>query len=223
MKSPKTNCADVRQNLYLFLGGELETVSLREDTEQHLSQCAACREELEGARRSRELYLTAAVDTDSEELDLWPGIRSRLYSEQLLVPRNVSSPSSPFETATPSRLRRLAPVAAIFATAAAFLIALPFLKQTVETPEVRDRPPIVAQPAGTHSPTLDLPSSADESLVAGEGARLRPVLRGDESLIERERRLLEEQLLNPAPGAGETPTHPFESSIYDVVNQRRLR
>jgi len=222
MKSPNLECADVRQNLYLLLGGELDSAQLETATEEHLGRCAACRVELESAKRSRELYLTAAVDTDSEELDLWPGIRSRLYSEQLLAPRSVPSASTPSERPRLSLLRRVAPITAVFAAAAALLIALPFLREQLQTPGDSSELPIVAQPVSTDA-TLDLPSSPDPSLVAGQGMRLRPVLTGDESLIERDQRLLQEQLLNPVPGAEANGTHPFESSIYGVVNQRKLR
>ena len=223
MKSPNLECADVRQNLYLLLGGELESAQLETATEEHLGRCAACRLELESAKRSRELYLTAAVDTDSEELDLWPGIRSRLYSEQLLAPRSVPSTSTPSERPSFSLLRRMAPVPAVFAAAAALLIALPFLREQLQTPGDTSTTPIIARPVSTTGATLDLPSAVDPRLVADQGVRLRPVLIGDESLIERNNRILQEQLLNPVPGAEANGTHPFESSIYDVVNQRQLR
>ena len=217
----------MRQNLYLLLGGELESAQLETATEEHLGRCADCRLELESAKRSRELYLTAAVDTDSEELDLWPGIRSRLYSEQLLAPRSAPSASTPSERPRFSLLRRVAPVTAVFAAAAALLISLPFLLEQFQTLGDTNEVPTIARPDQGRpvlgGATIDLPSAVDESLVADQGGRLRPVLRGDESLIERDNRLLEEQLLNPVPGAEANGTHPFESSIYDVVNQRQLR
>ncbi len=219
MNSPNYDCADVRQNLYLFLGGELDSTEQMAETEKHLGQCPECREELTVAKRSRELYLAAAVDTDSEELDLWPGIRSRLYSEQILEPRQASNAPGPSLAVGRSTLRRLAPWTMAAAAAAAFLLALPFLREQFASPTSIDSgpgtPPMVADPIEHDAPKADL--------VAGKESRLRPVLIGDESLIEREQRLLEEQRRDPASGANVLDTHPFDSSMYDVVNQRRLR
>ena len=262
MNSSKYDCADVRQNLHLLLGGELDSdpklrVELKA-TEEHLLTCGACRQELEAAKHSRELYLQAAIDADSEELDLWPGIRSRLYSEQILRPRSGSDREASAVALAPkgatrkpqlTLLRRLLPLSTAVAAAAVFLIALPTLKrsfigETAPTSiENAVASPVTSQSESANSSQVasstvvapaDLvaettPAVTAESRVPNSSGGLRAVFSGDESLTEREQRELLEQGLYPnqrlpyGSGPGAFPTHSFEPSLYDVVNQRRLR
>ncbi|MFT5286109.1 MAG: hypothetical protein ACI8TQ_002277 [Planctomycetota bacterium] len=257
MNSSKHDCADIRQYLHLLHGGELDSDPLLQQqmqaTQEHLTECGACRQELEEAKRSRELYLQAAVDADSEELDLWPGIRSRLYSEQILQPQpgagldaapDALMPSTTANRPKFSLVRRLAPLSTVLAAAAAVLIAMPLLKGALFTDEANaPTGGTVASQVGLAEP-LQLgsapvigagdilaeaaPVSANPGSPNSDGG-LRPVLSGDESLTEREQRERLEQGLYPdqrlpfGSGPGAFSTHSFEPSLYDVVNQRQVR
>ncbi len=226
-----TDCAETRQNLHLFVGGELEP-SQASSAKRHLSLCAPCRTALGETTRARELYLRAAVDADAEELDLWPGIRSRLVSEGRLVGATLrdsgqgaraasdrrsaanreaqSSSGARIVQVSSSRVgRRLVWAGLAAAAAALWLFALPFL---------RAEPRFVPVTTPIATPEQPLPGFSFEPVsadaVAGNGTLLRPVLQGEESLRERAWR-------EHVEGKGD-PGTPFDDA-YEVVNGRRLR
>ncbi len=199
----KTDCSGTRQNLHLYLGGEIEPAGIRE-VEHHLEHCPGCRAELATARDARERYLTAVVDSDAEELDLWPGVRSRLVSEGILDPRHQAGPPG-------TSWSRRAPW--IAAAAAALLLALPFLQSgepmNTPTPSAGGGDPVRPTPVVEHREVgARAPAVADND-------RLRQVLEGDESLLERAWREYEEDVQNGRIA------HPQDTGAYDVVNRRR--
>jgi hypothetical protein len=226
MNSPMTDCNKIRPNLYLFLGGELED-GPRRGTEAHLADCSACRRELELALRSRDVYLSAAAAAvdDAKDIDLWPGIRSRMFSEGLLGAGDPSGAVGP-GSARP-RFSLLRPWGLAAAAAAAVLLALPYLDGPAQGERdgggerrraAESLPTLVDGASVIHRPSVaPNPVAGDPAPVASTEHRLRPVLRGDESLFERELKRVVEEARNG------THTYSLDPSLYDVVNSRRLR
>jgi hypothetical protein len=219
MKRPMTDCSEIRPNLHLFLGGELDA-GLQRGTEEHLAGCSSCRGELAVASRSREVYLACATATvdDSRDMDLWPGVRSRMFSEGLLGAGSATAED------TAGRILRIGPWLKGGA-AAAVLLAVSLLWRAGGAPDrpARDGagPGVVgATPVSERAAEADFGgrrADTGTNAVAGRGDLLRPVLRGDESLAEREwKRIVEEARLGQLP-------HPSDPTLYDVVNTRRLR
>ena len=213
-----TECTAIRPNLYLYVGGELESGPQRE-TEIHLESCAGCRDELESARRSRQTYREAAsaVAEEAEGLDLWPGIRSRMYTEGIL---GTGAAVQEEDVAPVRSFRLLRPWTGV-AAAAALLLALPFLPRPGggDVTPAGDPPRVVeTTPTGGAPSVVPVAAPAARPVVADTENRLRPVLRGDESLAEREWKRFVEEAQNG------TQTHPLDPSLYDVVGTtRRLR
>ena len=245
MKLPKIDCDGVRSNLYLYLGGELEAAP-RGATAEHLSQCANCSEELAVASRARDVYLAAGQATldDAADIDLWPGIRSRMFSEGLLGaggahpsgvhPGGEVARSDRADDTAAGRLpwMRSWPLAGA-AAAAALLLFVPWLSQQFGGAAVGvptsvdgalaesapiDTRPVVGGPAAVDASGRFTPlANAADPVRSQDGGLLRPVLRGQESLTEREWKRLVEEAQNG------TNTYPQDPSRYDVVNRRRLR
>ena len=99
MQNLSKKCSDVRSNLPLFVGRDLESLEM-EVVKAHLAECEACRFEHEAAQAARTAFLTLhGAELDDEptfewsgtqpvsdlKLDLWPGIEAQLAAEGLLA------------------------------------------------------------------------------------------------------------------------------------------
>lgn len=204
------DCRTARQGLHLFLGGDLEA-PLAEGLERHLAACDPCCAELEGARRARAVYLSAASDAEADAVSLWPGVRARLVEEGILAPvaeTEPARPARPAHTAPGGRPFPLRRVAGFAAAAAAVLLALPLL---APEPAAPDRAGGAGE--GDVAPALVERALPVVAPALADGAvRLRPVLGGEETLIERAAR----QTLGAEP-SGDLEQAP----AYQVVNESR--
>lgn len=119
MERPSDTCIRVRNDLALFVGGELERGVARE-LARHLDACSACRDASARAR-SAQSALVRGLETGRGP-DLWPALRAKLDREGLLGSPSSANASS----ATPiAPRRRLAGARGLFAaTAAAALVLL---------------------------------------------------------------------------------------------------
>jgi len=81
--SPKTDltCAEFRERLPLFVGGDLEAEA-QSQTTSHLARCEACGEAWRGAVAAREALLSLRGDVTGEGVDLWGGIRTALRAAE---------------------------------------------------------------------------------------------------------------------------------------------
>jgi len=132
--SPSSTCAEVRGEIPLYVGGDLESPAL-ERLEQHLGHCPACREALSRAKEAREALRghLGNPQIGASCPSFWPGIRSALVAEGILREVEGGAPTEGSRSrgvepvgapaARRGRLLRLLPLAA----AAAALFALGML------------------------------------------------------------------------------------------------
>lgn len=110
MRDHPQSCAEIRANLPLYVGGDLDASVLSSVSErmmEHLKGCDACGEALEAAEAAR----AALVDVRTPDApDLWPGVRARMQSEGLLHSENEAGVEEP-------RVLRPVPVTSAMQTA----------------------------------------------------------------------------------------------------------
>lgn len=113
----KTSCSEARNELPLFVGGDLEPET-QERVARHLEHCASCRAALERAQAARDALRSHLADpaVDLHRPELWGAIRASLLESGKLRPvpatEALSSLSSTPKAAPKGRLLRLVPVAA---------------------------------------------------------------------------------------------------------------
>lgn len=149
-------CSDVRANLHLFVGGDLEHP---EDgaVRAHLEACEACREESRRAVAARRALLGVRAVAPTEPA-IWEGVRARLLAEGALTPDGTLFPASRVAAATretpaptfdePAPVRHLWRLAGGLAAAAALALGL-----WAVTPD--------------HRPAAPQPFEPDDSMVDG--------------------------------------------------------
>jgi anti-sigma factor RsiW len=126
MRDDTNHCAEFRERLSLYVGGDLADAEL-DAIGLHLADCESCAAEAAAASRARNTFVDGLSTWRSEVggADLWPSIREQMLAEGLLegrAPRLVADPSGP----APSwRLRLLRPAKLVAAAAAIiFLVVL---------------------------------------------------------------------------------------------------
>lgn len=81
-------CSRVRDNLALYVGGDLVSTAEVREMESHLAECPACREEAETLRRSLAALRVSAVTEDmlpASDPDYWHEVESKLRERALGV------------------------------------------------------------------------------------------------------------------------------------------
>lgn len=180
------NCSEVRAELPLFVGGDLEAPA-RDLLARHLEGCTPCAEALAAASEARAAlveHLECAASTPSASV--WPGVREALRSEGLVstAAPKILTPAAP-PTPGRGRLLRLAP----FAAAAAAVVALALIPQQEDLPSPQ---PVV----GLEEPQAGTPETALAEVRPGGGLR---EVAPSESLGGRAGLFIEQPLLPPAP------------------------
>lgn len=128
--STSSNCAEVQGEIPLYVGGDLESPAL-ERLEQHLGLCPACRETLSRANEARDALRDHLGNPQIEAScpSHWPGIRSALVAEGILVEEGGTAPTGATgprgiepTAARPVRRGRLLRILPLAAAAAALFV-----------------------------------------------------------------------------------------------------
>lgn len=190
--SPSSTCAEVRGEIPLYVGGDLESPAL-ERLEQHLGQCPACREALSRAREACEALRGHLGNPQLEAScpSFWPGIRSALVAEGILREVEGGAPTEGTwsrgaepvgaPAARHGRLLRLLPLAA----AAAALFALGMLTDRLGNAPVtlpEGGAVVEREPSPIERAPDELSPVAERVETRGTVRGLTPVLSEEESL-----------------------------------------
>jgi len=157
MNTHRMSCAEVKEKLPLFVGGDLDADVL-EAVRGHLDLCAECARRAGEASRARRELVAAFREADPLRPELWSEIRTTLRAEGLIREpgrRDVAHPQVPSSRrASPNRVRWglvLTPMAA----AAAILLVVQLAG-------------FFAWPSGKALPRPDAPPSVGAQGVAYE-------------------------------------------------------
>ncbi|MDP6368493.1 MAG: zf-HC2 domain-containing protein [Planctomycetota bacterium] len=94
MKDQKHTCSDIRADLPLSVGGDLDATRL-ECVESHLETCEGCRREADSLSASRRVFQELGAADKAPTPDLWPAVRSGLRAAGLTGDRSEQQEHAP--------------------------------------------------------------------------------------------------------------------------------
>ncbi len=153
------NCRDVKLDLALLAGGDLDDAARVRELRRHLAGCPDCRQRYHSARTAlhslRGLKAAATTSTWESGGSLWPAVQ-----------RELSRPPQPLTRQVFRQLRHWSPFAAMTAACVLMLVAITFRG------EPRAQP---VTPRGMHlTPPATVPPASESSRSHGESAARPP-------------------------------------------------